>query len=73
MTPVATDAPRSTSAETQAEGSAQRLFDGDGLTLEDVVLGAWEDLVAGDRAECLVCGGPMTMLAGCEGCGSELS
>jgi len=43
------------------------------LTLEDVILGAWEDLVEGRRAECPVCGGSMSMLEGCESCGSELS
>jgi hypothetical protein len=85
VTAVTTDVPRSISArdpqatghpakpDAQAEGSAQRLFDGGGSTLEDFVLGAWEDLVADGRAECPVCGGAMTMLAGCEGCGSELS
>lgn len=30
-----------------------------GQTLEAVLTGAWEDLVAGCRAECPVCGGQM--------------
>ena len=54
------------------ERSAMRLFEPHGLTLEDVVLGAWEDLVAGGPAECPVCGGQMP--AGrCRSCGSDLS
>ena len=60
-------------AEPQTESSAQRLFEPGGLTLEDVVLGAWEELVADGRAECPVCGGAMSMLDGCAGCGSDLS
>jgi hypothetical protein len=56
-----------------AQGSRIRLFEPRGVTLEDVVLGAWEELAAGRRAECSVCGAPMAMLEGCESCGSELS
>jgi hypothetical protein len=48
------------------------LFD-DGVTLEDLVLRVWEDLVDEGRATCLVCGGSMSPAAGCESCGSELS
>ena len=50
-----------------------RLFEPQGLTLEDVVLGAWEDLVAGSPAECPVCGGQMRAAGGCTSCGSDLS
>jgi tRNA(Ile2) C34 agmatinyltransferase TiaS len=50
-----------------------RLFEPHGSTLEDVVLGAWEDLVAGDPAECPVCGGSMRGAGGCRSCGSDLS
>jgi len=50
-----------------------RLFQPQGLTLEDVVLGAWEDLVAGGPAECPVCGGQMRTAGGCNSCGSDLS
>lgn len=50
-----------------------RLFEPQGLTLEDVVLGAWEDLVAGGPAECPVCGGSMRVVGGCQACGSDLS
>jgi tRNA(Ile2) C34 agmatinyltransferase TiaS len=55
------------------ERSAMRLFEPAGSTLEDVVLGAWEDLVAGGSAECPVCGGSMRAAGGCSGCGSDLS
>ena len=50
-----------------------RLFEPAGSTLEDVVLGAWEDLVAGGPAECPVCGGSLRAASGCESCGSDLS
>ena len=50
-----------------------RLFEPTGLTLEDVVLDAWEDLVAGGPAECPVCGGTMRAAGGCRDCGSDLS
>ena len=50
-----------------------RLFEPSGSTLEDVILGAWEDLAAGGPAECPVCGGRMRVASGCEGCGSDLS
>jgi tRNA(Ile2) C34 agmatinyltransferase TiaS len=50
-----------------------RLFEPSGSTLEDVILGAWEDLAAGGPAECPVCGGRMRAAGGCEGCGSDLS
>jgi len=50
-----------------------RLFESRGWTLEDVVLGAWEDLVAGGPAECPVCGGSMRTAGGCGDCGSDLS
>ena len=50
-----------------------RLFEPHGLTLEDIVLGAWEDLVVGGPAECPVCGGSMRSVGGCDSCGSDLS
>jgi hypothetical protein len=49
-----------------------RLFEPAGSTLEDIVLGAWEDLAARGGTECLVCGGGLGP-EGCESCGSELS
>ncbi len=54
------------------EAPAPRLFEPGGSTLEDTVLGVWEDLVTIGRAECPVCGGSMDRTAGCESCGAEL-
>ena len=52
-------------------------------TLDDMLVGAWEDLRATQAAECLVCGGTMLSRRGagpvagatgsCEDCGSVLS
>lgn len=47
------------------------LFD-DGVTLEDMVLGVWEDIVVAGSARCPVCGGSISPDR-CEGCGSALS
>jgi hypothetical protein len=44
----------------------------DGASLEDRVLGVWEDLTRDGRAECPVCGGRLRAGAACDGCGSEL-
>jgi hypothetical protein len=74
MSAVATgNATATARAEPRAESPRLRLFEPRGVTLEDVVLGAWEDLAAGRPAECPVCGGTLSMLEGCEDCGSELS
>jgi hypothetical protein len=53
--------------------TAQRLFESAGSTLEDTILGAWEDLAARGRAQCPVCRGEVLTADGCEGCGSHLS
>jgi tRNA(Ile2) C34 agmatinyltransferase TiaS len=60
-------------AEPPAPAPEPRLFEPGGLTLEDVVLEAWNDLVARGSAECPVCGGLMTGAGGCGSCGAELS
>jgi hypothetical protein len=52
--------------------SAAQLFEPSGSTLEDRILGAWEDLTAFGRTECPVCRGELE-LSGCTRCGSELS
>jgi hypothetical protein len=53
----------------------------DGLTLEDVLSGAWEDLTAHHTAACLICSGAMEPRYGsgpsavggrCRDCGTEL-
>ena len=56
---------------------AQRLFepqrpDG-GVSLEERLLGVWEDLTRHGHAGCPVCGGRMRHSHSCDGCGSELS
>ena len=56
----------------QLQPTAPRLFEPAGSTLEDLVLGAWEDLAVDGHAECPVCGGQMPP-AGCSDCGSQLS
>ncbi len=77
MSAVAT--PRRQRAMTQRalapERSAQRLFEprAGGVSLEDRILVAWEDLAGAISAECVVCGGRMGVSAGCEDCGSHLS
>jgi hypothetical protein len=43
-----------------------------GSTLEDLVLGAWEDLGARGRARCPVCGDRLEPAA-CAACGSSLA
>jgi hypothetical protein len=71
---VATDVdPRGGPAGPRPEASPERLFEPGGPTLEDLVVGAWEELVADGRTECPVCGGAMSILGGCAGCGSDLS
>ena len=72
MTAVATKTRDRVSTESQPERAAH-LFEPGRPTLEDVVLGAWEELVADGRAECPVCGSAMSLLTGCEECGAELS
>ena len=71
-TATATQSPE-LAIDAPTERSAMRLFEPHGLTLEDIVLGAWEDLLAGGPAECPVCGGKMRSPAPCGDCGSDLS
>jgi hypothetical protein len=59
-------------AEAAAGRSPMRLFEPSGSTLEDLILGAWEDLAAGGPAECPVCHGRLRPAGGCESCGSRL-
>jgi len=74
MVALAEATPRPMLAEPRTAGrSDSPLFELDGVTLEDRILGVWEDLVADGRAECPVCGGRLDAVAGCGACGSELS
>jgi hypothetical protein len=50
------------------------------LTLDEIVVGAWEGLGAGRQVSCVVCGGPMLPAPGprsaggsCQDCGTTLS
>lgn len=43
-----------------------------GVTLEDSILGIWEDLTGQGSAGCPVCGGRIHVAGGCEACGSGL-
>ena len=56
------------------ERPAQRLFEprAGGVSLEDRILAAWEDLAGATSAECPVCAGRMMATTGCEDCGSAL-
>jgi len=62
-----------------AERPAERLFEpprpGGGVSLEDLVLGAWEDLSREGQAGCPVCGGQMrrATACACEDCDAELT
>ena len=49
-----------------------KLFEPAGSTLEDIVLGAWEDLAARGSTECPVCHAVIEA-SGCSTCGSVLS
>jgi DnaJ-class molecular chaperone len=49
-----------------------RLFEPSEVTLEEVILGAWEALTAQGRAECPVCHGELER-GGCAICDSSLS
>jgi len=63
---------RADNAPSAGDG-VSRLFEPGGATLEDSILGVWEELVASGRAECPVCGASMSVAGGCPACGSELS
>jgi hypothetical protein len=57
--------PASPATEHSADGF------GWGFTLEDMILGVWEDLEAHGRAECPVCGGCL-LPESCPDCGATL-
>ena len=87
--PVAAPAPELTAAASVAEPATVAAPETDttaralrhGPTLDDLVAGAWEGLLAGAPADCLVCGTPLAprhsagagIVGGrCGGCGSTL-
>ena len=58
------------------EGPTPRLFEpvrSNEVSLEDVILGLWEDLTETGNAGCPVCAGVMHASGGCRDCGSELT
>ena len=57
-----------------ADLAGSRLFEpaGGELSLEDAILGTWDELERQSEAGCPVCGGRITLAHGCEGCGAEL-
>jgi len=59
-------------ATRRLKGGSARLFEPSEVTLEDVVLGAWEALRHDGRADCPVCSGELES-GGCPTCGSQLS
>ena len=74
---VAPEPEAAATPETFTTASARR----QGPTLDDLVAGAWEGLLAGAPADCLVCGTPLSprhsagagIVGGrCGGCGSTL-
>jgi hypothetical protein len=52
---------------------AHRLFEPGRATLEQRVLGIWEELRNAGHAECPVCSGELVAGGGCPDCDSELS
>ena len=52
------------------------LFEGGSATLEEAILGVWQELAAEGRARCPICGDAMDAIdaaGACEACGAELS
>ena len=56
-------------------GADQRLFEprAGSVSLEDLIVGTWDELVGSGSAGCPVCRGRMRRALGCESCGSDLS
>ncbi len=52
--------------------SSPALFEPSRVTLEDFILGVWEDLRLEGRADCPVCGVAELHRGGCASCGSQL-
>ncbi len=72
MSAVATREGPAAEIRTRALGEpAPQLFEPSRVTLEEVILGVWEDLRVEGRAECPVCAAELTP-AGCSSCGSAL-
>ena len=57
------------------EGRARPLFEPrtGSLSLEDLIVGTWDELVGSGSASCPVCQRRIERAAPCESCGSDLS
>jgi hypothetical protein len=57
------------------ESPGARLFEprAGSLSLEDLIVGTWDELVVSGSATCPVCRGRIERTAGCTSCGSDLS
>ena len=66
-------AERPTAGEASSSGAPSTLFEPGGTTLEESILGVWDELVAEGNTACPVCGDSMSAAGGCEACGAELS
>jgi len=57
------------------ERRADRLFEprAGSLSLEDLIVGTWDELAASGSASCPVCRGRMERTSGCASCESALS
>ncbi|MGI8632998.1 MAG: hypothetical protein ACR2NA_10705 [Solirubrobacterales bacterium] len=66
------DPPRVRPSVPDTGHGAHHLFDPAGQTLEELILGAWEDLSVTGRAACPVCRAA-TAADGCRVCGATLT
>ena len=76
MSATATRTPLRTRERDAAPGQFRaRLFEprAGSPSLEDLIVGTWDELVASGSAACPVCRAQIGRAASCESCGSELS
>jgi ribosomal protein S27AE len=70
---------RRAASDRPATGDAggRSVAEGSRLTLDDLIVGVWEDLLSRRPAACPMCGGTMTALdergGACGGCGATLT
>jgi hypothetical protein len=82
--PMAVDSPvtASEAAEPRARGTESTGDRGDGLTLEQLICGVWDEVLAEGRATCPLCGGELAARASaharptegcCRDCGTTIA